>query len=182
VTQVFIEIEGLPDEPLHVHHVFPKGEIELLEHDAGLDEPVDTDFVLTHRAKSLHIRGTLDTTVRFACARCLKQFSRHVSTPFDLSYLPQPRPVREGDEIALKYDEMEVGFYDGIRLDVNLMVLEQIELALPMKFVCREDCRGLCVKCGADRNERDCGCDATEPDIRLGALLEFKKMKMEETH
>jgi uncharacterized protein len=172
---VFIEIEDLTDEPLIFHHVFPEGEILLAHEDAALNEPVNTDFVLTHRGRDLQVDGTVETGIRYICSRCLKEFSRHLSSSFDLSYAPQPRVERENDEIALKYEDMEVGFYDGVRLDVNLMALEQIELSLPMKFVCREDCKGLCYKCGADLNEGGCRCDTTEMDSRLGELLKFKK-------
>jgi uncharacterized protein len=105
--------------------------------------------------------------------------SRRVATSFDLLYLPQP-PAQAGpeEEIELKYDEMDVGFYDGIRLDVDLMALEQIELALPMRFVCSEECRGLCPMCGVDLNERACGCSQERSDPRLAVLREFRK-KME---
>ena len=172
---MFIEIEDLTKEPLHFQHLFSLGEILLAHEDATLSEPVGTNFVLTHKDRNLHIDGTVETGIRYTCSRCLKEFSRHLTVPFDLSYLPQPKVTREGEEMELKYEDMEVGFYDGVRLDVNLMVLEQIELALPMKFVCREDCKGLCYKCGADLNEAACQCDETEMDSRLGALLQFKK-------
>lgn len=177
---MFIEIEGLTKEPLCFHHVYPMGEILLAHEDAALNEPVDADFILTHEDRNLHVGGTVETGIRYTCSRCLKDFSRHLSAPFDLSYLPQPRVTREGEEFELKYEDMEVGFYDGVRLDVNLIVLEQIESALPMKFICREDCRGLCCKCGADLNEAACRCDTTEMDSRLGALLQFRK-KLDET-
>ena len=172
---MFIEIEDLTEEPLVFHHVYPVGEILLGHQDASLNEPVGVDFVLTHKERDLRIDGTVETGVRYTCSRCLKEFSRHLDASFDLSYVPQPKVPREGEEIELKYEDMEVGFYDGVRLDVNLMALEQIELALPMKFVCREDCKGLCYKCGADLNEGTCRCDGTEVDSRLGALLQFKK-------
>jgi uncharacterized protein len=174
VAQVFIEIEDLTKEPLHFRHIFPMGEILLAHEDATLSEPVGTDFILTHDDRSLHIDGSVETGIRCTCSRCLKQFSRHLTAPFDLSYLPQPKVPREGEEIELRYEDMEVGFYDGVRLDVNLMVLEQIELALPMKFVCCEECKGLCYKCGADLNEGQCRCDNTEMDSRLRALLQFR--------
>jgi uncharacterized protein len=175
VVQVFIEIEDLNEEPLHFHHIYPLGEIILSHQDAALNEPVHTDFVLTHQERDLQVDGLVKTGIRYQCSRCLKDYSRPETVKFDLSYVPQPKKVKEGDEIELKYEEMEVGFYDGIRLDVNLMVLEQIELALPMKFICREECKGLCYRCGTDLNEADCRCSGSEPDIRLGALLEFKK-------
>lgn len=174
---MFIEIEELADEPLHFQHVYPLGEIVLSHRDVALNAPVQADFVLTHEDRDLQITGAVETGVRLTCSRCLKEFLRPASVKFDLSYVPQPKVKKEGEEIELKYDEMEVGFYDGTRLDVNLLVLEQIELALPMKFVCREDCRGLCYRCGANLNEAECRCGETEPDGRLGALLEFKKKR-----
>jgi uncharacterized protein len=175
VFTVFIEIADLKSEPLHVKHAFPTGEIKFFHEDAVLSEPVNADFILSHKDRNLHIYGTVQTAIRFRCSRCAKEFSRSFSTDFDLSYLPQPKWTNEESEIELKYEDMGVAYYDGIAFDVNLMVLEQIELAMPMKFICKEDCKGLCYKCGADLNERDCQCTKEETDSRLSVLLEFKK-------
>jgi len=172
---VFIEIEDLKQEPLHVRHVFPVGEIKFSHEDAALSEPVAVDFVLTHQDRDLRVDGKVETGIRFRCSLCTKEFSKTFSSTFDLTYLPQPAWANEGSEIELKYEDMEIAYYDGIALDVNLMVLEQIELAMPMKFVCREDCRGLCCKCGADLNEGSCRCKNEEIDSRMSVLLEFKK-------
>jgi uncharacterized protein len=89
-------------------------------------------------------------------------------------YMPQPAPSVD-QEIELKYDDMQIGFYDGVRFDVDLMVLEQIELALPMKFICQEACKGLCVNCGADLNEGPCHCKTSDIDSRLAVLRDFRK-------
>jgi uncharacterized protein len=174
---VFIEIEDLKPEPLHVRHVFPAGEIRFSHEDALLDKAVAADFVLSHRDRDLHVEGTVETSIRFRCSRCTKEFSRPVAASFDLSYLPQPKWANEGAEIELKYEDMEVAYYDGISFDVDLMVLEQIELAIPMKFVCRDDCRGLCCKCGADLNDETCLCKSEDVDSRLSVLLDFKKKR-----
>ncbi len=172
---MFIEIEDLKPEPLHVHHSYAAGELPFEYQDAVIDEPVTTDFLLTHKEQDLRIGGTLQTGVRFACSRCLKQASCHVSASFDLVYVPQPKPVRPGEEIALSYADMEVGFYDGIRFDVDTMIVEQITLSLPMRFVCAEDCKGLCQSCGADLNQGPCSCKHDEGDARLSVLMEFRK-------
>ena len=174
---MFIEVEDLKQEPLHVQHVFPVGEIKFLHEDAALSEPVAADFVLTHNDRDLHVDGSLETNISFKCSRCTKDFSRPFAASFDLTYLPQPKWANGGAEIELKYEDMEVAYYDGIALDVNLMILEQIELAMPMKFVCREDCKGLCYKCGADLNEGACLCKREETDSRLSTLLEFRQKK-----
>ncbi|HTY61034.1 MAG TPA: DUF177 domain-containing protein [Acidobacteriota bacterium] len=172
---MFIEIEDLKKVPLHVQHVFPVGEIRFTHEDAGLTEPVAVDFVLTHEERDLRVDGRVETNIRFRCSRCTKEFSKPFSANFDLTYLPQPKWSNEDAEIELKYDDMQIAYYDGVALDVNLMVLEQIELAMPMNFVCREDCRGLCYKCGADLNEGACLCKNEESDSRMSVLLEFRK-------
>ena len=173
---MFIEIADLGDEPLHVMNVYREGELPFRNEQAVLEEPVSVDFTLTHVEQDLRLGGVVETSIRFKCARCLKQLSRRLATSFDLLYLPQPKGLGGPDvEVALKYDEMDVGFYDGIRLDVDLMVSEQIELAIPMRFVCREDCRGLCPGCGADLNERTCACRHEEPDSRFAVLREFRR-------
>ena len=177
---MFIDIESLKPEPLHVHHIFPIGEIKFTHEDAVLSEPVTADFVLRHKNRDLYVDGIVETAIRFRCSRCTKEFFRPFSARFDLSYLPQPKWTNEDGEIELKYEDMEVAYHDGVAFDVNLMVLEQIELAMPMKFVCRDDCRGLCYRCGADLNEGACPCKKEEPDSRLSVLLEFKKRRAEE--
>lgn len=174
---MFIEIEDLKPEPLHIRHVFPLGEIEFSHEDAVLEDLVTADFVLSHKALELHVAGTVETAVRFRCSRCTKEFSQALSTRFDLSYLPQPEWTSEGAEVELRYEDMDVAFYNGIAFDVDQMVLEQIELAIPMKFVCREDCKGLCFQCGADLNEGVCLCKSDTTDSRLSVLLDFQKKK-----
>ena len=172
---MFIEVEDLKQESLHVRHVFQIGDIKFLHADAALGEPVATDFVLTHKDRELHVDGKVETQISFRCSRCAKEFSKPFAASFDLTYLPQPKWTSEDAEIELKYDEMDVAYYDGVALDVNLMILEQIELAMPMKFICREDCKGLCYKCGADLNEGACLCKSEDTDSRLSVLLEFKQ-------
>lgn len=175
---MFIEIEGLKQEPLEVSQVYEVDQLRFAHDDAVLSEAVHADFVLSHKEQDLHIEGTVRTAIKYKCSRCLKELSRPLAMNYDLFYLPQPKGKRSDEEIELKYEEMDIAYYDGIRFDVDLMVLEQIELSMPMRFVCREDCRGLCYICGADLNEVACGCQREEPDSRLAALLEFRK-KME---
>ncbi len=172
---MFIEIGDLKEESLQVSHIYEIGQLRLAQDDAVLSEPVHADFTLSHKDLELHIDGTVQTAILYKCSRCLKDFARPLATSYKLYYRPQPKVVHKDEEIALKYEEMDIAFYDGVRFDVDLMILEQIELSMPMKFVCREDCHGLCYICGADLNERNCSCRREEPDSRLAALLEFRK-------
>ena len=171
---VFIEIEDLEERPLHVRHMFPINEIRFSHEDAWLKTPVEVDFTLFPSGKELRVAGSVKTSVRFLCSRCAKEFVQPLAEEFDLSYSPQPAGNGGAAEIELKYEDMDIGYYDGVRFDVNALALERIELAMPMQYVCRDDCKGLCYKCGADLNEGVCLCKE-EPDVRLSALLEFKK-------
>jgi len=171
---MFIEIEDLQQEPLEIRHVYPLEELGLGRQDAVLSEPVSTEFTLAHKERDLHIQGAFKTAVRYKCSRCLQEFSRPLAADFDLVYLPQ-RAYKVDEEIALAYEDMETGFYDGVRLDVDQMVLEQIELSIPMKFICSDDCKGLCYICGANLNEGTCACPRDETGSRLAELLEFRK-------
>ncbi len=172
---MFIEIKDLEPEPLHVRHVFQTEEIDFSHEDAALKQPVTADFTLDHKNSELHISGTVETVIRSKCSRCTKEFTRDISVEYDLSYLPQPVWPDENGELELKYEDMEVAFYDGIVFDVNMMIREQIALAIPMKLICREDCKGLCYQCGADLNDGICSCSKKTGDPRLSVLLEFKK-------
>jgi uncharacterized protein len=170
---VFIEIESLKPEPLHIQHVYGIGDLEFKHEDAALEEPVSADFILTHKEKDLCIEGAVRTAIRYQCSRCLKDCSHVLDASFSLFYLPQAE-WKKDEEVELKYEDMVIGYYDGMRLDVDLMVLEQIELAVPMKFICREDCRGLCPSCGADLNEGTCPCKVDMTDTRLAVLRDFR--------
>ena len=174
---MFLEIESLTPEPLHIQHVYGIEDLEFKHEDAALEEPVSTDFILTHKEKDLRVEGAVRTAIRYQCSRCLKDFSHALNASFNLFYLPKAG-WKKDEEVELQYEDMVIGYYDGIRLDVDLMVLEQIELAMPMKFVCREDCRGLCPSCGADLNEGSCPCKVDTTDSRLAVLRDFRaKMK-----
>ncbi len=172
---MFIEIDDLRPELLQVGHEYAVGLLTLKHPDAALSEPVRTDFTLAHKDRDLRIGGTVETAIRFKCSRCLKECALPLSARFDLFYLPQPKWLKSDEEIELKYADMDIAYYDGIRLDVDLMVLEQIELSLPMKFVCSEACKGLCFNCGTDLNEGPCDCAAERHDSRLAVLLAFRK-------
>jgi len=173
---VLIAIESLKPEPLHIQHVYGVDDLGFQHEDAVLETPVTTDFILTHKEKDLRIEGTLRTALKYQCSRCLKTFSHDLDAAFTLFYLPQTE-WKKDEEVELKYEDMVIGYYDGVQLDVDLMVLEQIELALPMRFICREGCRGLCPSCGADLNEGSCSCKADTTDSRLAVLKDFRLTK-----
>ncbi len=80
-----------------------------------------------------------------------------------------PRPTVT-DDAELGADDLDLDFYDNDELNLSALVETETTLALPMKPLCRPECRGLCPTCGANRNAVACSCEPRPPDPRLGAL------------
>ena len=121
---------------------------------------VDPDFVL---------HGGLAWEQTVACNRCLKPIQVGATAELDLVLVEKSRP-RAAVEVELSESDLGVVEVQGDSFETRPMVLEQVELNVPMKPLCREDCQGLCPVCGADRNETDCACAAARQAIRGGRL------------
>jgi uncharacterized protein len=115
------------------------------------------------------VQGRATTRLTLECGRCLDEIELPVDARFELRYVPhaddQGEPEREIVE-----DDLTVSVYREGTLDVIDMLREQFELALPMKPLCAESCRGLCPECGANLNRADCGCEPKWVDPRLAPL------------
>ncbi|HLK33379.1 MAG TPA: DUF177 domain-containing protein [Terriglobales bacterium] len=128
-----------------------------------------------HRGSIEDIRvvGDFATRLELNCARCLEPVSRDISGDFDLLY--RPRGADSGvDERTVSGDEAEVSYYTGEGVLLEDVLREQVLLAVPLKTVCREDCRGLCPHCGRNLNFEQCNCSEPLEDPRWSALKEIK--------
>ena len=126
------------------------------------------------QGRDLDVRGSYATTSRLQCSRCLEALVHRVEPEVDLHLVPQPRE-RQG-EVELSEDDLELDFYTGDVLDVAGLVRSETDLALPMKPLCRADCRGLCPVCGGNRNVTDCRCETRSPDPRLLPLEALRRL------
>jgi uncharacterized protein len=116
------------------------------------------------------VRGRLAATVPLTCARCVEAFPGRVDVDLDVRLVPRPPAA---DSVELGADDLDVDFYQGDELDLGRVIDNETTLALPMKPLCRPDCRGLCATCGANRNLVDCTCAQRPPDPRLAALRDL---------
>ena len=73
-------------------------------------------------------------------------------------------------EEQLEENVDEYAVIENGRLDLDETIREELLLSFPMRFLCSEDCPGLCPKCGKSRRQGDCGCPTSEPDPRLAVL------------
>jgi uncharacterized protein len=121
-----------------------------------------------HSVDDIRLVGNLDGRVEVSCARCLEPVEIPVSRAFDLLYRPQ-ESEKVGDEVAIHEADTEIGYYSGEGMELEDALREQVVLALPIKALCRHDCKGLCPVCGNNRNQQPCQCDPHR-DARWAAL------------
>lgn len=119
------------------------------------------------------VRGRIEGAGKAECGRCLGE--AHVDLGTDVHVLFSANAARaNGDDVSDLEEgdgEMDILPHDGVELDLDTVVREQLILAMPMRPLCREDCKGLCDQCGHDLNQGPCAHQA-EPrtDPRLVKL------------
>ena len=123
--------------------------------------------------KDIRVVGDLSAQVELNCARCLDPVVRDITKAFDLLYRPLGSDAGRA-EVTVTQAEAEIGYYQGEGLQLEDVVREQLLLAVPLKVVCSEDCRGLCPHCGQNLNHEGCTCAEPVPDTRWEALKDIK--------
>jgi uncharacterized protein len=126
---------------------------------------------LERDAADVVVTGRIGARVPQVCGRCLEPFPIDVAARVDTRF--RPRPQRREEDVELGVDDLEVDFYADDSLNLATLVETETSLSLPMKPLCRADCRGLCPVCGGNRNTVDCHCEVRTPDPRLAVLKDL---------
>ena len=144
--------------------------------DVDFPSPMKVSGEITNTAGYMRMTLTMSVDYVAQCARCLSPVTGQFT--LDLEKTVAPRNLL-GDLDEDKLDEFAI-IEDGF-LDMDEQLREQLEMEFPMRFLCREDCKGLCPKCGKNLNEGECDCDHTEIDPRMEPLRKLlEQMKGEE--
>ncbi|MBI4917982.1 MAG: DUF177 domain-containing protein [Acidobacteria bacterium] len=166
-----IDLTRADTEPLEFHE-----RLDLPAETGGEDvvsaDAVELEGTAEKSERGFTVRGAARGAARLRCVRCLTEFPFTFSETFELSLLHAAGVPRE-EEVRLDRDELEVRFYDEPELDLVELAVEQFVLAVPMKALCSEECRGLCPRCGADLNRFPCAC-RVEKDGRWAPLLDWR--------
>lgn len=120
--------------------------------------PVGEGFIVNN-AGALTLRGTLSAAMRCVCDRCAAEFDREVSYPLDIPLASELQDEENPDYFLLEGDE----------LDLEELLETVFILNMDTRFLCRDDCKGLCSRCGKNLNEGPCDC-RTGSDPRLAVL------------
>jgi uncharacterized protein len=136
-----------------------------------LEGPIRAQFAVQPLGSEIRVAGTVRAAVRLECSRCLTPFVLPIESEVGVSFAP-PSSVAPDDEHQheLSQDELEVEPLVGGGADLRGVIAEQIHLALPLKPLCSEDCRGMCPRCGREITAGACGCAPPAGDPRWEAL------------
>ena len=144
----------------------------------GFPSPMKVKGEITNTAG--YMRMSLDLSVEYTseCARCLAPVSGEFTLSLEKTVAPR--------DVLSDLDEDKIDDYaiieDGF-LDMDEQLREQLEMEFPARFFCKEDCKGLCQRCGKNLNDGPCSCDHKEIDPRLEPLRKIlEKMKEEENN
>jgi uncharacterized protein len=122
----------------------------------------------------IRVVGTLQTDLEILCARCLEPVPYPVKRQFDLLYRPAGSDIGEDREVELEDKDAAISYYEGEGVELAELLREQILLEVPLKTVCKEECKGLCPQCGRNLNTGECECAQAASDPRWDALRELK--------
>ena len=122
------------------------------------------------------VEGSSKFTADLACSRCLEPSPFASSSTFHLRFRPRPELPKEDEEIEIAPDELDVEFYTERSISLRELALEQVQLSIPMKVLCNDNCLGLCPQCGVNRNRETCACETSIVDERWGALREIQQV------
>ena len=160
---MLISVEELKLHPVSISKTYPAGALDYKTADFRQLGVLKVQGVAELVGMEIRFRGRLNTQVEASCDRCLGTVEIPVESNFDLIYRPMKTIARQ-EEVEVPAAELEVGFYTGSGIELAEVVTEQVNLAIPMKIVCRVDCQGLCPTCGINRNLATCHCTAPSPE------------------
>jgi uncharacterized protein len=145
-----IRVSGLSTGTHEYSLRVPSSDLQL---EANFRSPVEVKVRLEKLARQIIVRSEIATSASFSCDRCLTDFSQRIAAAYSIIYV-------EDESEAGKFppEDVRIMRNDATVIDLSDDVREMVLLSVPLKLLCREDCRGLCSSCGADLNAGECGC------------------------
>jgi len=164
-----IELENLEGGKGDFAHVYRPEDLNPVDERISLSGPATVSGKVRHAGNEVFVNGHVETRAQVECDRCLQPVEIPVNTDFALEYVTGSE-YEAARAVELTEAEMSIAVFDGEAIDIDEIVKEQVVLTVPTRMLCREDCKGLCPECGADRNSGECSCSTNDIDPRWAAL------------
>lgn len=151
----------------------PSESLDLDSPGVRLVSDVEVHSEVVKHAAQIDATGTITAGVEIDCTRCLEPVNQKLAIDFVTSFV-DPQHFGSGKEHEVAAADLDTDVLEGDRLDLAELVREQIVLNFPEQVFCTADCKGICPKCGTNRNLIDCNCELNETDPRWDALKNLK--------
>ena len=169
---MFLRVKELELRKIRFDETYQPGRIDFAGEDLEQSSPLHiagSAEVVARSDGEVRVQGKYTVEMAAECDRCLGRARFPLDQSFDLFYCPMTRIARE-EEVAIDEGEAEIGFYAPGGIELEDILREQVLLALPMRRVCSDACKGICPVCGGNRNETECDCRVKNSDDRWGAF------------
>jgi uncharacterized protein len=148
-------------------------EVALNEESVQTIKPVRILGELKKGIVQVDLEGKIEALVEIECSRCLSPVQTTLEIFFEVGYITEKHYTKEKEK-ELHGDDLGLAIYDGVKIDLTELTIEQILLNLPTQVFCQEKCLGLCPNCGANLNQNSCNCETKEIDPRWQSLRQLK--------
>ena len=171
------KVSELEREPIDFDLELPPGGVDLgeeAEQVGMLATSGRAEVLHEHRGPKdivadIRLKGSFAGKFQVPCARCVEPVEIPLSAEFDLIFRPA-QADSEPLERSITAPETEIGYYQKDSLSLEDVLREQVLLTLPVRTLCKPDCKGLCPRCGENRNSTACTCEEGPVDPRWEAL------------
>lgn len=180
MTQLVYRIKDLEAHPHGVDVAVPLDRAFLADMLRDIEADLDHSEAqvrahLRYLRGNVQCRGAVTGHLRMTCQRCLQPATVPVDAPLNLIFVPPSTALPSvDDEEPFDPDDVDYAHHDRALVDLQEVVREQLLLGLPIKVLCREECRGLCPVCGGDRNCAPCNCEQV---VSLSPFAALKNLK-----
>jgi uncharacterized protein len=144
--------------------------------DFAVKGPVSARCTLKRQGDDkVELQGRLQATLTLNCDRCLSSYDKEVDTEFQLLFEIESADAWHLNDLEYNIPDLDTIFVEEPVVDLDDVLRQQLYLALPMKNICMELCRGICSRCGTDLNHAECGCADKSKDSPFAILAKLKK-------
>jgi DUF177 domain-containing protein len=168
---MIIDVNKISDKGYALNDTIEIDNSQLLEDDSSFLESIDFQIFFKRQDRRIQAQGKIKTAISLVCVRCLEPFELKINSRFDIILFP--KEMIDQRSTALEDEDLEYIFYDNDQIDLEKILVEQVNLFIPFKPVCRAECKGICPGCGANLNRGACPCDQAKNEIKFM----FEKVK-----
>ncbi|MBI1861099.1 MAG: DUF177 domain-containing protein [Deltaproteobacteria bacterium] len=140
-----------------------------------LSTPLEIAIRLTKIEPDFYMKGSMQCSVGLECARCAENFRFPLNQRFEIAFSQSnPKSGISKFKASADSDELDINFFEGHEINLSEVLEEQFFLAIPFQAICSESCKGVCQRCGINRNTKECLCDSQAVPNHFSVLTQYK--------